>query len=191
MNASVKIKKDKNMNKIEVLKYRVIRNLKQYNQYCEILESLLNEKNKTTQIEEEIDLLTALIEKYDDENTSSSALDPVQLLYSFMAEHSLSATDLAKKLGVGKSYISEILNYKKSFSKDIIRELAKLFKVKQEAFNKEYPLFAQKIINTGKTKPASKKPITYSVHSKAIYQNVQEEKAVLANKKSKRSVKVK
>ena len=84
------------MNKVEVLKYHVIRNLEQYNQYCEILESLLEEENQTNQIEEEIDLLTALIEKYDDEHTSFSSLDPVKLLYSFMAEHNMSASDLLK-----------------------------------------------------------------------------------------------
>jgi HTH-type transcriptional regulator / antitoxin HigA len=147
------------MNEIEVLKYYVIRNIKQYNQYCEILESLLEEKNHTNQIEEEIDLLTALIEKFDDEHSSFSTLDPVQLLCSLMAEHNLSATDLSKKIGVGKSYISEILNYKKSFSKDIIRELATLFNIRQEAFNKEYPLLAKKTVNPGKAKPGSAKRI--------------------------------
>jgi len=179
------------MNKSEDLKYPVIRNYKQYYQYCEILESLLEEKNQTNKIEDEIDLLTVLIEKYDDEQTSRSTLDPVQLLYTFMAEHNMSASDLSKKLDVGKSYISEILNYKKSFSKDIIRGLAKLFKVKQEAFNREYPLLAQKIIKPGKTKYASKKSNSYSVNDTAIYKSVQDAKEVRAIKKSKQNVKAK
>ena len=176
------------MNKVEVLKYHVIRNLEQYNQYCEILESLLEEENQTNQIEEEIDLLTALIEKYDDEHTSFSSLDPVKLLYSFMAEHNMSASDLSKKLGVGKSYISEILNYKKAFSKDIIRGLAKLFKIRQEAFNKEYPLRTQKIINTRQHQLSSKKSNSNKVSVKAIYRNTQKEKEVFAKKKSKQKV---
>lgn len=179
------------MNKNVALKYRVIQNYKQYNQYCEILESLLEEKHQTNQIEDEIDLLTVLIEKYDDEQTTLSTLDPVQLLHSLMADHNMSASDLSKKLDVGKSYISEILNYKKSFSKDIIRGLAKLFKVRQEAFNREYPLRAQKIINPGRTKHTSNKSHTYSVIEKMIHKNVQEEKQVFAIKKSNQKVKAK
>lgn len=176
------------MNKIEVLKYRVIRNLKQYNQYCEILESLLEEKNQTNQIEEEIDLLTALIEKFDDERTSLATLDPVHLLSSFMAEHNMSASELAKHLDVGKSYISEILNYKKSFSKDIIRRLAKLFKVKQEAFNKEYPLIVPKVVRPGKSKLTSKKSRAYAVHPKGTYKSKQKEKEFTSRKSEQQFV---
>ncbi|MBL0340265.1 MAG: helix-turn-helix domain-containing protein [Bacteroidetes bacterium] len=179
------------MNKNVALKYRVIQNYKQYNQYCEILESLLEENKQTIQIEDEIDLLTVLIEKYDDEQTTQSALDPVQLLYSFMADQNMNASDLSKKLDVGKSYLSEILNYKKSFPKEIIRRLATLFNVKQEAFNREYLLRTQKITNPGKTKHASNKSHTYSVNEKMIHKNVQEEKEVYAIKKSKQKVKAK
>jgi hypothetical protein len=43
-------------------------------------------------------------------------------------------------LGVSKGYISEILHYKKGLSKDVIRRLAKYFKVTQEVFNRPYKL---------------------------------------------------
>jgi HTH-type transcriptional regulator/antitoxin HigA len=36
--------------------------------------------------------------------------------------------------------VSEILNYKKGFSKSIIRQLSTYFKVSQEAFNRPYAL---------------------------------------------------
>ena len=45
-------------------------------------------------------------------------------------------------LGVSKSFISEILHYKKGFSKESIRKLAEYFKVKQELFNRPYKLIS-------------------------------------------------
>ncbi len=57
-----------------------------------------------------------------------------------MAEHKLKPKDLAQILGTGKSLVSEILNYKKGLSKEIIRKLAAYFKLNQEAFNKAYKL---------------------------------------------------
>jgi HTH-type transcriptional regulator/antitoxin HigA len=43
-------------------------------------------------------------------------------------------------LGVSKGLISDILNYKKGLSKEIIRTLSNYFKLSQEAFNRPYKL---------------------------------------------------
>lgn len=122
------------------LKYTVIKNKKQYKEYCNKLEELifLNTKNNT--IKDEIDLLTLLIEKWDAEHNSFHEVDPVQLLHSFMQEHQLKPKDLVDVLGVSKGYVSEILHYKKGMSKEVIRKLAERFKVSHEAFNRAYEL---------------------------------------------------
>jgi HTH-type transcriptional regulator/antitoxin HigA len=52
----------------------------------------------------------------------------------------MKAKDLAELLGVNKSYVSGILNYKKGLSKEAIRKLAERFKISQEAFNRPYKL---------------------------------------------------
>jgi HTH-type transcriptional regulator/antitoxin HigA len=57
-----------------------------------------------------------------------------------MAEHHLKPKDLVNILDLSKGYVSEILNYKKGLSKDVIRKLAAYFAVSQEAFNREYKL---------------------------------------------------
>ncbi|OYX94200.1 MAG: transcriptional regulator, partial [Sphingobacteriia bacterium 35-40-5] len=67
-------------------------------------------------------------------------LDPVQLIQSLMEEHQLKAKDLVEILRISKGYVSDILNYKKGLSKDVIRKLAFHFKVSQEAFNRPYSL---------------------------------------------------
>lgn len=121
------------------LKYIIIKNKEQYNQYCHQLEVLLT-KDSTELLQDEIDLLTLLIEKYDDEHSAIKESDPITLLRSFMQDHHLKPQHMTDILGISKGYVSDILNYKKGLSKDVIRKLAEYFKVRQEAFNRPYKL---------------------------------------------------
>ncbi len=126
---------------METLKYKIIKTEKQYDEYCQFLHDLdFSNKKKTKKIEEEIDLLTLLIEKYDEEHNTFDEQDPVELLKSLMKDHKLKSIHLANKLNVSPGLISDITNYKKGFSKEIIRQLAVLFKLSQEAFNRPYKL---------------------------------------------------
>ncbi|SEB20294.1 helix-turn-helix domain-containing protein [Pedobacter hartonius] len=137
---------------MEKLKYTVIKNKEQYFQYCSILEAFTDIEVKDIHTEDEIELLTLLIEKYDEEHNSLNAVDPIRLLRSFMDDHQLSATALADLLSVSKGYISDILNYKKGLSKEVIRKLSEHFKVRQDAFNRPYPLnqvMKQSLANAG------------------------------------------
>ncbi len=125
---------------MKTLKYTVIKSETQYNTYCKTLEDLLenNENNKDSS--DEIELLTLLIEKWDSEHSNFTEKNPIELLHSLMNDHHLKAKDLVTILGVSKGLISDILNYKKGLSKEIIRILAAYFKVSQEAFNRPYKL---------------------------------------------------
>lgn len=121
------------------IKYIVIRNKSQYNEYCNQLETLLTQEN-AEQFQDEIDLLTLLIEKYDEDRNSFKETDPITMLRSFMQDHHMKPQDLTTILGISKGYVSDILNYKKGLSKEVIRKLADYFKVRQEAFNRPYNL---------------------------------------------------
>lgn len=125
---------------MERLKYTVIKNKVQYKEYCKALEELIDSGAKAKATGDEIDLLTLLIEKWDEEHNSFMEVDPIKLLHSFMEDHKMKAKDLVKLLNVSKGYISDILNYKKGLSKEIIRDLSTHFKVSQEAFNRPYKL---------------------------------------------------
>lgn len=126
------------------LKYKVIKTKTQYKQYCKELESLL-EKVSSKGVQDEIDLLTVLIEKWDNEHNSFNEVDPIQLLNSLMEEHFMKPKDLVHLLSVSKGYISDILHYKKGLSKEVIRKLSDYFKVSQEAFNRPYILKVEKV----------------------------------------------
>ena len=122
------------------LKYKVIRNKTQYNEYCKILEELVFSGTSKKRIKDEIDLLTLLIEKWDEEHNTFAEVDPIRLLYSLMDDHKMKAKDLAELLSVSKGYVSDILHYKKGLSKEVIRKLAMRFRLSQEAFNRPYAL---------------------------------------------------
>ncbi len=132
------------------LSYTVIKTEKQYNEYCEILENLLSHGLLKQSEKDEYELLQLLISDWDRRHHKMDDMDPVELIKSLIDDHGLNQTQLAKIAGVGKSYISEILNYKKKMSKDVIRKIAGHFKIRQEALNKPYrlegdqPLFDEK-----------------------------------------------
>jgi len=127
---------------MEALQYKVIKNINQYKEYCNLLEEITMIKKKTRQQQDTVDLLTLLIEKWDEEHNTFSDADPVELLGYLMKENKLKAVDLAKELAVSKSLISDILHYRRGLSRDIIRKLANRFKVSQELFNKPYKLIS-------------------------------------------------
>jgi len=119
------------------LKYSVIKDKAQYDTYCKELETLLEGDPVNY---EEVELLTLLIEHYDATNNSFKEMDPIELLKSLMKDHDMRPKDLVNYLGISKGYISDILNYKKGLSKEVIRKLASRFNLSQEAFNRPYKL---------------------------------------------------
>ncbi len=125
---------------MKTLKYIIIASDSQYDKYSKALESLIFSNVKTKAVKDEIDLLTLLIEKYDAENNIFYQLDPIDLLKSLMKERKMKNVELAKLLDVSEGLISDIIKKKKGLSKETIRILAKEFKLKQEAFNRVYPL---------------------------------------------------
>ena len=64
------------------LKYTVIKTDEQYFKYCNILEKLVFSNYESN--EDEIGLLTLLIEKWDDEHNTFDDIDPVELLKHIM-----------------------------------------------------------------------------------------------------------
>jgi len=121
------------------MKYTVIKSKNQYDDYCMRLETLVMQED-SKELADEIELLTLLIEKYDEVHNTFSESDPIVLLHSLMKDQHLKAQDLSLILGISKGYVSDILHYKKGLSKDVIRKLSDHFKVRQEAFNRPYSL---------------------------------------------------
>ena len=145
---------------MEALQYKIIKTDAQYHKYCNALEALVDSNKKTKSVQDEIELLTLLIEKYDEEHNTFADADPIELLKSLIKDHKMKAVDLADLLNVSEGLVSDMLNYKKGLSKDTIRILSERFKLNQEAFNRPYQLHTSaspkikntRVINNGKNR---------------------------------------
>lgn len=122
------------------MKYKKIKTIKQYNNYCDRLEKLL--LSESAKCIDEIELLEILIDDYDQRSLEQSIaeLDPVELLKSQLQDFNLSQSEFARQLKVSKQLISDILHYRRRISKDLVIKLAKYFAMQQEAFNRPYEL---------------------------------------------------
>lgn len=125
---------------METLKYKVIKTKRQYLNYCDALEELMESGNSSKIVKDEIELLSFLIEKYDQDHNSFDDADPIELLKSLMKDHKIKSVELAQLLNVSTGLVSDMLNYKKGLSKETIRVLSEKFKLNQEAFNRPYKL---------------------------------------------------
>lgn len=126
-----------------LLPFKVIKDRKQYIEYCDILEQYTDIKNHTEAQEDIIELLTVLIEAYDREQDSEEEeepIDPVSSLKFVMEQNRMKAADLAREMGVSKSLVSDILHYRRGFSKEFIRKLGMRFSFRQELWNRPYKL---------------------------------------------------
>ncbi len=120
------------------IKYTLIKTVEQYFRYCKILEELVFQDKDD--LDDEIELLSLLIEKWDAEYNTFKNLDPIELIKALLDENNLKPKDLVKILGLSKGTVSKILNYHKGLSKESIRKLSRYFKLSQEAFNRLYQM---------------------------------------------------
>jgi HTH-type transcriptional regulator/antitoxin HigA len=129
------------------LKYTVVKSDSQYYKYCDILDELVQSGLNSSDAINEYELLYLLISDWDNKHSLGPDLDPVELIKALMEEHNLNQTKLADIADIGKSYMSQILHYKKRMSKKVIRNIANYFKINQENLNRPYSLDERAIAN--------------------------------------------
>ena len=80
-----------------------------------------------------LELLAVLIETYEDEHYPIPELSPIEVLKFLMEERKLKQSDLFHVFG-SSGITSEVVNGKRSISKEQAKKLAKHFKVSVELF---------------------------------------------------------
>jgi HTH-type transcriptional regulator / antitoxin HigA len=104
------------------------------NQRCTAeLESLLAKRNRTPEELRLAELLTLLIEDFEDKHYALPAASPVDIVRHLMDANGLRQVDLKDVFG-SPSIASEVLNGKRDFSKAHIDRLSKRFHVSPEIF---------------------------------------------------------
>jgi len=112
---------------------RVITSDAQHEQYVSTLLEL-DRRNRLTAAEKNFaELLTLLIEAYEEEHHSVRSASPVEVLQELLSVNNLRQKDLVPQLG-SESIVSEILSGKRELNKNHIERLSKRFNVSPELF---------------------------------------------------------
>ena len=113
---------------------KVIRTEKENDAYTEVLHNLDGRSQDLTPAEKELaELLTLLIEDFEERHYRLPRAKPLDVLHFLMAQHDLKQKDLVDVLGT-PSVVSEILNGKRELNKGHIERLSARFGVSPEIF---------------------------------------------------------
>ena len=113
---------------------KVIRTEKENEAYTEILHDLDRRSRVLTPAEKELaELLTLLIEDFEEKRYRLPRSTPLDALRFLMDQHGLRQKDLAESFGTA-SIVSEVLSGKRDLSKDHIKRLSQRFHVSPELF---------------------------------------------------------
>lgn len=88
---------------------------------------------------DEAEILSLLIENYENEHYTIDAPDPIEAIKIRMEELNMRQKDLVGIIG-GKSRVSEILNRKKKLTVDMIRDLERILQISASVLVSNYQL---------------------------------------------------
>lgn len=121
------------------MKYTKIKSIEQYNEYCEKHEELTFKNFDLHQ--EELELIEILIDEYENRTIQAPIkMDPVEMISYLLEENNLTKSKLAKELEVSRQLITDILNYRRNISKQMVNKLSNRFKLYPSAFSRPYKL---------------------------------------------------
>ncbi len=113
-----------------------IRTEEDYDKALERLEAIFDAKLETLE-GDEAEVLSILIEKYEDEHYPIDLPDPIEAIKFRMEQMGMKQKDLAEVVGL-KSRVSEILNRKRKLTLDMIRKLSTTLRIPTEVLVQDY-----------------------------------------------------
>ncbi|MCH4824655.1 transcriptional regulator [Gramella lutea] len=115
-----------------------LKNEKDYEKALERLEVIFDAPANSPE-GDEAEILSMLIDNYENEHYPIEAPDPIEAIKIRMEEMNLKQKDLVGVIG-GKSRVSEILNKKKRLTVDMIRELERILHISASVLVTNYQL---------------------------------------------------
>ncbi len=113
-----------------------IKTEKDYEKALERLEIIFDSAANTKE-GDEAEILSMLIDNFENEHYPIDAPDPIEAIKIRMEEMNLKQKDLVGVIG-GKSRVSEILNKKKRLTVDMIRELERILHISASVLVNNY-----------------------------------------------------
>jgi HTH-type transcriptional regulator/antitoxin HigA len=111
----------------------LIRSEEQLEAYTKALYRLTAEAQPTPAQIEAIELLTVLIERYEEKRFALPDASPADVLRFLLSQHGLKQRDIAAELG-GESVVSEVLSGRRRLNASHIEQLSKRFHVSPAVF---------------------------------------------------------
>jgi HTH-type transcriptional regulator/antitoxin HigA len=112
---------------------RVIHTDKELAEYTQALFALTAKADPTPEDEEAIELMTLLVERYEQERYSIPPAEPADVLRFLLDHNRLSQRDIAPELG-SESTVSLVLSGKRQLNRDHIARLSRRFNVSPAVF---------------------------------------------------------
>lgn len=115
---------------------KVIKTETEYNQALERLEEIFDAKLGTAE-GDELEVLSILIDKYESEHHAIDLPDPIEAIKFRMEQLGLQQKDLVEIIGF-KSRVSEVMNYKRKLTLEMIRSIHKKLSIPTNVLIQEY-----------------------------------------------------
>jgi len=113
------------------MKLKLIKNDKQLNEALERVNQLWDAQSNTSE-RDELEVLSLLIEKYEEEHYPIPASEPIEAIKFLMDQNNLTRKDLQPFIG-SMGRVSEILNRKRDLSLSMIKRLHHGLKIPYES----------------------------------------------------------
>ncbi len=120
------------------MEIKPIKTEKDYERALKRLELIFDAKSNSKE-GDEAEILSMLIDNYENKYYPINAPDPIEAIKIRMEEMNLKQKDLVGIIG-GKSRVSEILNRKKRLTVEMIRKLEKILNISASVLVKNYQL---------------------------------------------------
>ena len=118
------------------MEHKVIKNEKDYQKALIRLEKIFDSK-KGTKDGDELELLSLLIDKFEQEKYPIDLPDPIDAIKFRMDQLGYKQKDLAIAIGL-KSRVSEILNKKRKLTLNMIRKISETLSIPTDVLVKDY-----------------------------------------------------
>ena len=120
------------------MEIKPIRTEKDYNRALKNIEELFDSKPGTSE-NDMLEVLTTLVEVYEEKHYSIPRPDPVEAIVYYMESRGLTRSELEPYIG-SRSRVSEILNRKRPLTMDMIRKLNKHAKIPADILIQPYQI---------------------------------------------------
>ncbi len=116
---------------MRTLEFRIIKNEKEYKNALKRIDEIINSKPGTKEFDE-LELISLLVEKYEEEHYPMPTADPIDIIRFLMEQQGLKNNDLVGVLG-NKTTVSRVLNRQRDLSLNMIKNLHSKFKLPYSA----------------------------------------------------------